>query len=60
MKIALDGMGGDKAPGVTVEGAVNAASKFGYQIILVGKKGNVVPNRPTGNINITKFPRHDW
>ena len=38
MKIALDGMGGDKAPGVVVEGAVKAASEFGYQIILVGKK----------------------
>lgn len=38
MKIALDAMGGDKAPFVTVEGAVKATNEFGYQIILVGKK----------------------
>ncbi len=36
MKIAVDGMGGDKAPGVVVEGAVNAAREFGKEIILVG------------------------
>jgi len=38
MKIALDGMGGDKAPRVNVEGAVNAANEFGYHIILVGQE----------------------
>ena len=37
MKIALDGMGGDKAPAVVVEGAVMAANHFGYNIVLVGK-----------------------
>ncbi|MFH0732228.1 MAG: phosphate acyltransferase PlsX [Candidatus Omnitrophota bacterium] len=36
MRIAVDGMGGDKAPAVVVEGAVLAAKEFGYDIILVG------------------------
>ncbi|MBL7068717.1 MAG: phosphate acyltransferase PlsX [Candidatus Omnitrophica bacterium] len=38
MKIALDGMGGDSAPGVIVEGAVEAVNEFGYDIILVGQE----------------------
>lgn len=36
MKIAVDGMGGDKAPAVVVEGAIDAAREYGHQIILVG------------------------
>lgn len=36
MKIAVDAMGGDYAPSVIVEGALNAAREFGCQIILVG------------------------
>ena len=36
MKIAVDGMGSDKAPSVEVEGVIEAASEFGYEIILVG------------------------
>lgn len=36
MKIALDVMGGDHAPTVTVAGAVQAAREFGIEIILVG------------------------
>jgi glycerol-3-phosphate acyltransferase PlsX len=38
MKIALDGMGGDKAPQAVVEGAVQAAREFGEEIILVGQE----------------------
>lgn len=38
MKIVLDGMGGDNAPGAIVEGAVLAAEEFGSRIILVGIK----------------------
>lgn len=38
MKIALDAMGGDKAPEVNIEGAVAAAKEFKYEIILVGDK----------------------
>jgi glycerol-3-phosphate acyltransferase PlsX len=36
MRIAVDAMGGDYAPGVVVEGAVLAARKTLYEIILVG------------------------
>ena len=38
MKIAVDGMGGDRAPGVIVEGSIRAALEFGYDIILVGDR----------------------
>jgi len=38
MKIVLDGMGGDNAPGATVEGAVQAAKEFGSHVIIVGIK----------------------
>ncbi len=38
MKIAVDAMGGDDAPEVVVQGALEAASKFGIHVILVGHK----------------------
>ncbi len=38
MKIVLDAMGGDYAPQVTVEGALQAARDFGFDIVLVGDK----------------------
>ncbi len=38
MKIAVDAMGGDYAPGVTIEGAVLAAREFDTHVILVGQK----------------------
>lgn len=37
MKIVLDAMGGDRAPAVTIEGAVHAARSLGASIILVGQ-----------------------
>lgn len=36
MKIVIDAMGGDNAPAVEVEGALQAIEEFGYEIILVG------------------------
>jgi glycerol-3-phosphate acyltransferase PlsX len=36
VKIVLDAMGSDSAPKVEVEGAIQAAEEFGYEIILVG------------------------
>jgi phosphate acyltransferase len=36
MIVAVDGMGGDHAPAVEVEGAVAAAREFGITIVLVG------------------------
>jgi glycerol-3-phosphate acyltransferase PlsX len=39
--IALDAMGGDRAPGVVVEGAVQAARAYGLPIVLVGRPAAV-------------------
>ena len=36
MKIVLDAMGGDNAPVVEVEGAIQAVQEYGYDVILVG------------------------
>jgi glycerol-3-phosphate acyltransferase PlsX len=41
MKIAVDAMGGDHAPGVVVAGAVAEARTRGTQIILVGREDEV-------------------
>ena len=37
MRIALDAMGGDHAPGEMVAGAVQAAREYGVEVVLVGK-----------------------
>ncbi len=41
MKIAVDAMGGDQAPEVVVQGALEAASKFGIDVILVGHEASL-------------------
>jgi glycerol-3-phosphate acyltransferase PlsX len=38
MRIAIDGMGGDRAPRVVVDGTVVAAKEFDYELIIVGDK----------------------
>ena len=38
MKIIVDGMGGDNAPGEIVKGCVNSIEKFDIDIIIVGEK----------------------
>jgi len=38
MRIAIDGMGGDRAPRVIVDGVIMAAEEFGYELVLVGDK----------------------
>ncbi len=38
MKIAIDGMGGDKAPGMIVEGAVDAVKTLNCEIVIVGQE----------------------
>ena len=38
MRIVLDAMGGDHAPQVTVDGAVQAARESGVEVILVGRR----------------------
>ena len=41
MKILVDAMGGDNAPGEIVKGAVRAQRELGVEIVLVGKKEEV-------------------
>ena len=41
LKIAVDAMGGDYAPGEIVKGAVQAARDLGVEIILVGPKSKI-------------------
>ncbi|MDD5439733.1 MAG: phosphate--acyl-ACP acyltransferase, partial [Candidatus Omnitrophica bacterium] len=36
IRIAVDAMGGDRAPRVVVEGAALAANEYNYDIVLVG------------------------
>ncbi len=43
MRIILDGMGGDRAPGAIVEGAVLAAAKMKHTIVLVGQEEKIRP-----------------
>jgi glycerol-3-phosphate acyltransferase PlsX len=41
MKIVLDAMGGDHAPGVVIDGAVQATRELGVEVILVGREGDI-------------------
>ncbi|MFH1825584.1 MAG: phosphate acyltransferase PlsX [Candidatus Firestonebacteria bacterium] len=41
MKISLDAMGGDNAPRIEVEGAIEAAREFGLEVVLVGDKERI-------------------
>ena len=38
MRIILDGMGGDNAPGAIVEGAVLASKEIDHEIVIIGKE----------------------
>jgi glycerol-3-phosphate acyltransferase PlsX len=42
-KIAVDAMGGDHAPEVEIEGAIQAAAQFGIPIVLVGQEDRIHP-----------------
>jgi glycerol-3-phosphate acyltransferase PlsX len=41
MKIVVDAMGGDRAPAVTVDGAIQAARDLGLEVVLVGQQGAI-------------------
>ncbi len=41
MKIAVDAMGGDHAPGEVVRGAVQAFREFGFPVVLVGREDRI-------------------
>lgn len=56
MKIALDAMGGDHAPGVTVAGAVKAARHFGLTIQLVGQPEAIAAELVKHNTNGLDLP----
>ncbi len=38
MKVALDAMGGDFAPEMTIAGAVEAVNEYDVEVILVGDR----------------------
>ena len=41
MKIVVDAMGGDHAPGVVIDGSVRAARELGVEIVLVGPEETI-------------------
>ena len=41
MKLIVDAMGGDHAPGEIVKGACMAAREFGVEVILVGREADI-------------------
>jgi len=43
MRVVLDAMGGDHAPGVVVDGGVQAARAYGVEIALVGRRDAIEP-----------------
>ena len=43
MRIALDAMGGDNAPEITLHGALEASKTWGYPVTLVGPKAKLEP-----------------
>ncbi len=53
MRIAVDAMGGDYAPGEIVKGSVEAAINDGIEVVLVGKEGLVRDELKKHN-----FPQH--
>ncbi|HMK60377.1 MAG TPA: phosphate acyltransferase PlsX [Dissulfurispiraceae bacterium] len=57
MKIALDAMGGDYAPEVTVAGAIEAVSEYDVEVVLVGNRDRITcaledKKYPSGRISI--------
>lgn len=46
--IAVDAMGGDRAPGAIVEGAVRAVSELEVRVVVVGRDADVEPLLPDG------------
>ncbi len=63
MRILIDAMGGDKAPGEIVRGAVDAAREFGVDVTLVGQREKILEclkecgvNEPDERISVTDAP----
>jgi len=49
MKIALDAMGGDKAPAAVVQGGIDAARELGVSVVLVGREEDIKPCLDSSN-----------
>ena len=56
MRIALDAMGGDNAPGETVRGAIEAAREYGVEVVLVGKPEVVQAELAKGDTSGLRLP----
>ena len=41
MRIVLDAMGGDHAPGVVIDGAVQAIRELSVEVVLVGREDDI-------------------
>lgn len=54
VRIAVDTMGGDFAPGEIVSGALQASRELGVEIILVGPEAEI--ERETNKVDITNLP----
>ena len=46
--VAIDAMGGDKAPGEIVAGALQAVDELGVNVLLTGRKDEIAPLLPGG------------
>ena len=53
MKIIVDAMGGDNAPGEIVAGTLSAVKKFGIEAILVGKEAEIAPLIPENTSGVS-------
>jgi glycerol-3-phosphate acyltransferase PlsX len=42
MKIIVDAMGGDHAPGVVIKGSIDAVNEFGADVVLVGDEAQIL------------------
>ena len=60
MKIAVDAMGGDKAPAEIIKGAVQAVKKYPCEIVLVGDEGKIrdILDEETSGENFSITIRH--
>src|SRR5947209_1784946 len=56
MKIALDAMGGDKAPVETVAGAIQAAREYGVEVVLVGRPDAIEAELAKGDTSGLSLP----
>jgi glycerol-3-phosphate acyltransferase PlsX len=54
--VAVDAMGGDRAPDEIVAGAVQAARELDVRVLLVGLEGAIAPRLPTGSHGIELVP----